>query len=123
MFSFEQKRKLRSVLDTWWLWALLFLVAAALVVGAYDRYVIARDMAERRIEVEQELLEIERRRSELETEVQYLTNERGIEAEMRRQFDIARPGEQVVIILDDDPATTTLTTVEELPKRPWYHFW
>ena len=58
-------------------------------------------------------------------EVEYLSSERGVEAEMRRQFDIVREGEQVVIILDDDKSTTTPTTTlpAEEESRPWYKFW
>ena len=65
------------------------------------RYAIARDMADRRAAAEREVAELEVRRAALEEQVQYITSERGIEAEMRRQFDIAREGERVVIILDE----------------------
>jgi hypothetical protein len=48
-----------------------------------------------------------------------------MESELRKQFDVARKGEQVVIILDekskptvDSEATTTATST-----RAWYRFW
>jgi cell division protein FtsB len=58
-------------------------------------------MAERRVAAEREVAELEARQAVLKEQVEYITSERGIEAEMRRQFDIAREGEQVVIILDE----------------------
>lgn len=69
---------------------------------------------------------LEARKSDLEKKVKYLSNDRGIEAEMRRNFDVARPGEQVVIIVDKEASTTDqpLPKMEEEPNPPaWYEFW
>lgn len=89
----------------------------------YQRYTIEQEMVERREEAEAHLKELESRRADLEKKVEYLSNERGIEAEMRRNFDVARPGEQVVIILDEEKKPE----IEPLPKtseeEPWYKFW
>jgi len=123
MFDFQQKRRLKLVLESRITWTIILVLGVGVAIGAYDRYLIARDMAERRAEVERELQMVEKRRAELEAEVQYLTNERGIEAEMRRQFDIARPGEQVIIILDDAPEVNPEIEEEVVVERPWYRFW
>jgi cell division protein FtsB len=90
----------------------------------YERYSIEQEMIGRRAEAEEHLKQLENRKAELQKKVEYLSNERGIEAEMRRNFDVARPGEQVVIILDDEKKDT----IEPLPKTtteevPWYKFW
>ena len=104
----------------------VLLGAAFLVlISAYNRYLIALDMAERRAVVESEITSLEERRESLEAEVKYLSNERGIEAEMRRQFDIAREGEQVVIILEDEIKAEgeTVDGADSVTERPWYRFW
>lgn len=124
MFDFHQKRKLRTVLGSRVTQVIILVVAFFILLSAYDRFLIAQEMAQRRAAVESEIATLEERRGILETEVQYLSNERGIESEMRRQFDIAREGEQVVIILEDESvveneATTTATQKE----RAWYRFW
>ena len=85
--------------------ALLF-VSFILVFSVYERYVIEREMAERRREAETELTELKKRKAELEAKVEYLGNEEGIEAEIRTHFDVAREGEQVVIIVDDTESET-----------------
>ena len=64
------------------------------------------------------------RKDSLEEQVQYLSDDRGIEAEMRRQFDVALEGEKVVVILDEkkenvEPLATS--TVET--EKKWYQFW
>jgi cell division protein FtsB len=125
MFDFQQKRKIKSWLGSRVTQGVLFFLALMVLMSAFNRYLIAADMADRRAVVEAEVRDLEARRSTLEAEVKYLNDERGIEAEMRRQFDIAREGEQVVIILDEEKkaevvSTTTATTTE---GRPWYRFW
>jgi cell division protein FtsB len=125
MLDFQQKRKMRAFTESRVIWVILLILATFVLISAYDRYQIARDMAERRAEVEREAKQLEERRAELEAEVRYLSNERGMEAEMRRQFDIAREGEQVVIIVEAEGSQVeplaTSTNSEE--KRAWYRFW
>jgi len=125
MLDFQQKRKLRTVFTSKVTQVVILLLAFFILMSAYNRFLIAREMAERRILIESEIEALENRREALTTEVKYLSNERGIESEMRKQFDVAQPGEQVVIILENDDNNTI--KVEEkassTPKRAWYKFW
>ena len=124
MFDFHQKRKLRTIVGSRITQGVLIFLTLMVMWSAYDRYLIARDMADKRAAVESEVENLEERKASLEEEVKYLSNDRGIEAEMRRQFDIAKDGEQVVIILDDETATTEETATTTVTKtRPWYKFW
>ncbi len=125
MFDFHQKRKLKAAFESRITWTIILVLSGFMIVSAYNRYQIARDMAERRLDVESEKQRLLERQQELEADVEYLSNERGIEAEMRRQFDVAREGEQVVIIVPDEtteiqPLEVSTTTPSE---RPWYRFW
>lgn len=123
MFDFQQKRKFRSILESRITWIVLLVILASVLVSAYDRYKIARDMAGRRAEAEAELAELKARQDDLKKEVEYLSNERGIEAEVRRQFDVARDGEQVVIIMGTDEPVASTTATSTPKTRPWYRFW
>ncbi len=124
MFDFHQKRKLRTIANSRVTQAVLVVLVLLVMWSAFDRYLIAKEMADKRSAVESEISDLEDRRDTLEAEVQYLSNERGIEAEMRRQFDIARNGEQVVIILDDEKEDEEkVSTTTEKQARPWYKFW
>lgn len=125
MFDFQQKRKIKAALESRVTWVIILGLTFLLLLSVYDRYHIAREMAERRLEVETERAELQNRKEELAADVEYLSHDRGIEAEMRRQFDIARAGEQVVIILEDEASTATVatTTATTSPERPWYRFW
>ena len=123
MLQFYQKRSLRGWLHSPIAIGVLGLIILFMISVVYQRYTIEQEMVDRRVEAEAKLKMLEDRRAELEKKVEYLSNERGIEAEMRRNFDVARPGEQVVIILDDEkkPEIEPLD-VKEI-ERPWYKFW
>ena len=126
MFDFQQKRKMRSVFGSPITQGVILLMTLFVLISTYNRYLIAKDMAERRFTVEAEIHTLEARRQKLDEEVKYLSNERGVEAEMRRQFDITREGEQLVILLNDtneESATSTDTETVSTTTRSWYHFW
>lgn len=125
MFDFQQRRKLRGVLASRFTQGAILAITCLIALSAFERYQIAMEMRERRELVEAEAAALEARRDELEREVRYLSSERGIEAEMRRQFDVAQEGEQVVVILDEEESSTTTTPVEPppTPPDPWYQFW
>ncbi len=125
MFDFYQKRKLRSVINSRYVQGVLLLLVMLVGWSAYVRFEIAMEMADRRELAQQEAAALQVRKDNLEEQVQYLSNERGIEAEMRRQFDVALEGEQVVVILEDEksdiqPLSTSTTSNESVP---WYQFW
>ncbi len=101
MFDFHEKRKIRSFLYSKVVIAGLFLVAMALSFPVYNRYTVAQDMKAKLETKRIELEEIKLRAQTLESKVDYLGNERGVEEELRNRFDVAKEGEQVIILLDD----------------------
>jgi MinD-like ATPase involved in chromosome partitioning or flagellar assembly len=54
-----------------------------------------------------------------------LSDDRGIEAEMRRQFDVALQGEQVVVIVEPEQTeiNNASSTYEIVEEPAWYEFW
>jgi cell division protein FtsB len=106
--------------------ALVLVLTVLVMWSAFTRYQIASDMGERRLELEQEAAALQSQKEELQAEVQYLSNERGIEAELRRPFDVAKDGEKVVVIVEEETATDefeAITAEEEEIKPRWYEFW
>lgn len=128
MFDFYQKRKLRVIINSPITQGALLLLVVWVGWSAYVRYDIAMEMRDRSIAAEQAAAVLSARKQALEEQVEYLSNERGIEAEMRRQFDVALEGEQVVVIVDeetDGPEVLPLatSTAPEPQKKHWYQFW
>ena len=126
MLNFYQKRSWRTVLYSPITLTFLMMISLYLAYVTYNRYVIEREMSSRQLDAENELKTLEQRRDTLQKKVDYLSNDRGIEAEMRRNFDVAREGEKVVVILDDVQSTSQIKVL--LPTistttRVWYKFW
>ena len=104
----------------------LFVLAILMSWSAYNRYQKSEIMEGRRLEAEAEVQRLRDQKATLEKQVNYLKDERGIEAEMRRQFDVALPGEQVVVIVDDKDTNASSSNESNTPvieERPWYQFW
>lgn len=124
MLQFYEKRTLRGFLSSPLALIILGLICLFMVTVVYERYSINEDMLAKQQEAEKRLQDLEDRKVELDRKVQYLSNDRGIEAEMRRNFDVARPGEQVVIILDPEKkAEVKPLDIIDKEEKPWYKFW
>lgn len=98
-------------------------IAVAFAFAVYDRYVVEREMAMRRERSEMELRRENDRLAKLSQEVERLNSDQGIEAEIRKNFDVAKEGETVVILVDDDERD-----IEPIPPPPpkgslWSRFW
>ena len=101
MFDFHEKRKIRGLIYSPAVIILIVMVSLWLSMSVYQRFVVEREMSDKRIEKEAELELLKERAAVLESQVEHLKNERGIEEELRSRFDVAKEGEQVVIIIDD----------------------
>jgi cell division protein FtsB len=104
MFDFHEKRKMRTVLYSRPVVFVIMLVTVLLSFSAYNRYSVAKDMEQKLDVKKQELRELEERARHIESKVEYLADERGVEEELRNRFDAIREGEQVIILLDDADA-------------------
>lgn len=104
---------------------LFFLGVLILMMGisVFQRFGVERDMYARRIEAETARQEAAERKMELEEKVEYLEGERGIEEEIRKHFDVAREGEQVVILMGETEPEPEAAEPEPEQKRKWYQFW
>lgn len=126
MFDFHQKRKIRAIVNSRFTQGIILLLALWVGWSAYVRYDIAMEMSQRRAVAEQQAAALEARREALAEQVEYLSGERGVEAEMRRQFDVALPGEQVVVIVEeetDEPEVLPLSVSTTTEPQKWYQFW
>lgn len=102
--------------------AVLMILVGFLAVSVYERYQVEREMAERRVATEEEYNLLQERKIELQKKVDYLAGERGIEEEVRKHFDVAKEGEQVVILLGEEADPVQEPPAPEKRKK-WYQFW
>jgi cell division protein FtsB len=62
-----------------------------------------------------ELKEVKEKQAELSANIENLSTERGLEAEVRNRYRVAKPGEQLVIVVDNKEGS------EDVTKKP--SFW
>ncbi len=115
MFDFHEKRKIRRIVYSKVFIGAIFLFALFVGTSVYERFTIEREMAAKLQDRMKELHSLEERAALLETKVDHLKNERGIEEELRTRFDVAKEGEQVVIIIDEPEETEGKATVAGSP--------
>lgn len=122
MLDYKQKRLVRQILFSYPTIGVLLAITIALSVSVFQRFTIEREMAARREAAEAELLELKQRAAAIEAQVEYLEDERGLEAEIRSRFDVVKTGEEVVVILDNtEPEVEPVAPPP--PPKPWFKFW
>lgn len=117
MFDFYEKRKLRGIIFSKITAGAVFVVACLLSVSAYDRFVAEQGTRDKREERAAELARTKQKAAALESKVKWMESERGVEEAMREQFDVAKQGEEVIVIVDESlPADGSKPEVYPLPE-------
>ncbi|MBI2482032.1 MAG: hypothetical protein HYV76_00460 [Candidatus Vogelbacteria bacterium] len=88
---------------------IIVIVLTKSVYGLYQKKVITTN---HRQQTEQELSESEARKAALVAVVELLKTPRGEEAEIRANFPIVWPGEQVITVVEDTSASSNASTTE-----------
>ncbi len=117
MQKFQAHKRFRRAVYSWPSIAVLaFLVffLAKAAFGAYNKYVLTeKNLADARLEYET----VAARKSTLEREIERLQTPIGIEEQVRRNFQVAKPGEALVVVTD---STTTTHVATSTPERHWW---
>ena len=100
MLHFREKRLFRRVIASKITLVVLLTLALLLSNSVWGVWGKMRETAELRAREEERLAELEARAAALKAEIDRLTTERGIEAEIRSKFDLAKSGESVLVITD-----------------------
>lgn len=120
--KFGKKNTYKTYLYSRPMVAVLCVIAVLLFMSVYERFGVERDMSNRRTASEAELERLQGRKVQLEDRVLYLEGERGIEEEIRKNFDVAREGEQVIILVGEEEVID-VSEKEAVVVHPWYQFW
>jgi len=87
---------------------LIFLVVVVilLVKGTWGVLQKERESKRNVAEVSQELVQLSKRKELLQSQIQKLNTEEGIEESLRQKFQISKEGEKVLVVVDRAPTTT-----------------
>lgn len=118
MSLLRKKRLWQQVLVSPLAIIILLGICIAFSFAVHDRYSVEREMASRREKSEVELKRENEKLEKLQKEVDRLNNKQGIEAEIRKNFDVAREGETVVILVEEEKPD-----IEPIPPPPKQSLW
>lgn len=123
----SSKGYLSSVIFSKFTLVAILILCLSMAISVFKRYTVEREIAERRYTAEEEFRNLEERRDTIFEKVEYLKGDSGVESEIRKNFDVARKGEKVVIIVDDESKEKTTFTEGMSPsvrlEYPWWQFW
>ena len=124
MREYEQRYTPARLLGRRALLLLFFVVFLAALRGTWDVYWKERTTRQDRRQAEQSLTELKARESKLATKVAQLKTDQGVEAELREQYDVGKPGEQLIVLVDP---TTDASSTGATQGRHWWswlsHLW
>jgi cell division protein FtsB len=100
MREFQEKRKLRKVIFSRKVLVLLALVLVFLMYSTGKVYFKSRNAVLKNEEIKKEMADLEQRKSDLQKEINRLQSESGIEEEVRKKFNVQKPGENTLVIVE-----------------------
>ncbi|MEY2640784.1 MAG: hypothetical protein RL150_177 [Candidatus Parcubacteria bacterium] len=100
MQEFRKKRVFRRRLYSLPVLIILAGILILLLRGVWGMYQKASFSADKRMLAESEHKVLEEKRASIEAEIASFNTETGIEREVRSKFDVAREGEQVIVLVD-----------------------
>ena len=112
MREFQEKRKFKKIVYSVWLQAILGIIFLALIFSAVKVYKKSRISVQKFQEIKEERAGLEKRNAELAAEVARLESESGREGEIRKRFDVAKPGEKIIVIVDKNSEDVKINGAE-----------
>ncbi len=104
----------------------LLIVGLVLLVGVLGRGVYGVIQKEResrllRDDAQQELADLQAREADIRTSIAELASERGIEQALRSEYELAKEGEEVIVIVgaQEEPESEFVAS----PAALWWQFW
>jgi len=119
MFDFVQKRKIRQVLYNK---ITLIILAILVLFFLHSTWVVWQKERESQTLKDIALLhesELQERNTELQSDVQRLQTSSGLEAEIRSKFDVAKPGEDMVVVVPDPNQASTSNQNQGILQKIW----
>jgi cell division protein FtsB len=101
MREFQRKKKIRNYLYSPAVFVFVTILVAFLAKATWSVYVKERDSRVNMERAADALVALEARKRTLTQDIGKLQTAEGLEAEIRQQFQVARPGERIVVVVDE----------------------
>ena len=119
MIDFQQKRQFKKVMYSKVSFLILFISVIFLVKSTYNIYKKSKLSFDNYTVVKRDYESLKDRKDMLDSEINRLKTDNGIEEEIRGKFNVAKPGETVVVVINGSTSTETSNP----NKSFWSSFW
>ena len=114
MKDFQAKRKVKRAIFSWPVVVLLVGVNLLLLKSNVQLYGKERYTADNEAQAQKEYRDVVSRQNSLTADVARLSTSEGVDLELRRKYQVVKPGEETVVIVTSAVATTS----EKLEEKP-----
>ena len=121
MIDFQQRRQFKKVIYSKISFIILFILVIFLGRATYDIYKKSKLSSDNYVVVKKDYESLKARKDMLESEINRLKTDYGIEEEIRSKFNVAKPGETVVTVINGSSSTSTDTSNSN--KGFWSSLW
>lgn len=118
MLDYTEKRKVRNVLYSKPAIVVIAFLTLLAARGAWGMYGTFKEADMKRDKAEAELAALLKREEELRRDIERLSSVRGIEAEIRERYMVAKEGEKVMMIVGEEEVRENASPVP--PEKSWW---
>jgi len=105
MIDFQQKRQFNKIIYSKLSFVVLFILIIFLIRPTYYIYKKSRLSFDNYTVVKKDYENLKTRKDMLESEIDRLKTDSGMEEEIRGKFNVSKPGETVVVIINNSTST------------------
>ncbi len=113
MFDLYERRRLRRFFYSNGVLVAMALVVTLLVHGVFNVYSKERETSIKADARRAELLDLLNRQASLAAELGRLETKRGVEEELRGKYNVAKPGEGLIVLVEPPGSATTTSNVSQ----------
>lgn len=101
MLEFQKKKKIKNVIYSKFVLVVIIIILFFFVKATAAFYQKANESKKRKERAETELINLEKRKENLEGKINHIDSAVGVEEELRERFDLVKEGEQTILIGED----------------------
>lgn len=120
MVVFEKREDPIRLMKRRLLVALLLILLAVAVRGLWGVYQKEQESRKLREEAEAQLQNLKKRESGLRESISQLKSDRGVEAVLREEYELARDGEGLIVIVEPNPPPSAPEPTPFQRFRSWF---
>jgi len=117
VIDFHEKRKLKQFFYSKVTLVVLAIVVLLLLNSVWNIFLKERETNTTRKKLEREFVELQEREVLLREEIERLSTPRGVEEEIRSKFEVAKDGEEIMVIVD--PGHKDSTDTDDSRRSFW----